>query len=72
MDGREYRKSVFEHSQKMIEESEKIKNSLNKSLEKQRIYIYNKDYNFELGEKKFKTNIVISKNRTMEAGRNCF
>ena len=69
MDGREYRKSVFEHSQKMIEESEKIKNSLNKSLEKQKIYIYNKDYNFELGEKKFKTNIVISKNRTMEAGR---
>ena len=48
MDGREYRKSVFEHSQKMIEESEKIKNSLNKSLEKQQIYIYNKDYNFEL------------------------
>ena len=69
MDGREYRKSVFEHSQKMIEESEKIKNSLNKSLEKQQIFIYNKDYNFELGEKKFKTNIVISKNRTMEAGR---
>ena len=34
MNGREYRKSVFEHSQKMIEESEKIKNSLNKSLEK--------------------------------------
>lgn len=69
MDGREYRKEVFEHSQKMIESSEKIKNSLNKSLEKQQIYIYNDDCIFELGEKKFKTNIIISKNRTMEAGR---
>jgi len=70
MTGREYRAEVFQNTQKMIEESEKIKNSLSKSLEKQKFY----DVGWvpapisEIEKQKYKTNIIITKCRTMEAG----
>lgn len=67
MDGREYRKSVFEHTQNMINESEKIQKSLQKSIEKQEII--NSKWEGITFEPKFETKVFVTKNRTMEAGR---
>ncbi len=66
MTGREYRVKVFEDTQNMMRESEKISNSIKKSIEKQKIYSEEISGEFE---KKFKTNIIVTRNRTMEAGR---
>lgn len=59
---------VFENSQKKIQETEKIRRSLNKSIEKQKIYIMSEQI-FERPEKKYETNIIVTKHRTMESGR---
>lgn len=69
MTGRDFRVSVFNHTLKVLKENEKTIHAQNLSILKQKIYIAEEQY-FEKPEAKFeKTNIVVTKNRTMEAGR---
>lgn len=67
MTGRDYRKKVFEDTLEQIQTNEKIRNSLLKSIDRQ--MFYGPERVFEKPEQKFKTKVIITKSRTMEAGR---
>lgn len=67
---RQYRIDVFNDSQTKINESEKIKSSLAKSLSKQKFYEDASKIEIAKNEAALKsTKIHVTKNKTMEAGR---
>ena len=68
MTARESRIAEFNHSQRMIGSNEKIKNSLNLSILKQKFYAEDPAA-VPMSETTYNTSITVTKNRTMEAGR---
>lgn len=67
-DAKYERIKVFENTLSIIERTPKVKNSQEKSIEK--TLVYHEGGKFEKHEKIFpKTNIIVTRNRTMEAGR---